>query len=62
MKKLIFIAAGLLAMALAACGPTYDVAEPLNNWTSNQRGGNVAENNQVEVKAGETLTAKGEWC
>ena len=63
MKKLIFTAAGLLAMALAACGPTYDVAEPMNSWTSNQRSGNVYESdqNQVKVQAGETLTAKGDY-
>ena len=63
MKKLLFTAAGLLAMALAACGPTYDVAEPMNSWTSNQRSGNVYESdqNQVKVQAGETLTAKGDY-
>ena len=63
MKKLIFAAAGLMAMAFAACGPTYDVAEPMNNWTSDQRDGNVYESdlNQVTVYAGETLSAKGDY-
>ena len=63
MKKLFYVMAGLAAMTFAACGPTYDVAEPMDNWTSDQRIGNVFEKelNMVNVGGGETLIAKGDY-
>ena len=57
MKKLFFAVAGLAAVALAACGPTYDVAQPLDNWKSDK--GSVGE--ELQVTAGETLTAQGDY-
>lgn len=63
MKKLFYEMAGLAAMTFAACGPTYDVAQPLDNWTSDQREGNVYQTDlsMVTVGAGETLTSQGDY-
>ena len=59
MKKLFYAVAGLVAVAFSACGPTYDVAQPLDNWTSDVNGKVAAE--ELNVAAGETLTAKGDY-
>ena len=52
MKKLFYAMAGLVVVAFAACGPTYDVAQPLDNWKSDK--GTVGD--ELQVSAGETLT------
>ena len=57
MKKLFYAMAGLVAVAFAACGPTYDVAQPLDNWKSDK--GTVGD--ELQVSAGETLTAQGDY-
>ena len=61
LKKHFFRAAAMTSAVVlcVACGPTYDVAQPLDSWTSSTNG--QVNGTEISVAGGETLKAQGDY-
>lgn len=61
LKKHFFRVAAVASTAAlcAACGPTYDVAQPLDSWTSSTNG--TVNGTEISVASGETLKSDGDY-
>lgn len=55
----VLFGSAFVALAITACGPQYDVAQPMDHWKSDVRGS--VTGTEITLQPGETLSAGKDW-